>query len=182
MLKVLNISHVGTAVTPKAMNISETANARRKEKRQARVLTTQEVLSLETFLANEKNLVVDRFAAGCFLFALFSRSRWSDLRCVYGHVADIVEMEGKIMGYLEYKTRSHKTARLVQKQGLPHASRSTSMEDREDTLGFGVPESSRTGRQTSGDFTEHPSTSSTHRRRSVDKQIHQHFGGQKVAS
>ena len=119
MLKVLNISHVGTAVTPKAMNISETANARRKEKRQARVLTTQEVLSLETFLANEKNLVVDRFAAGCFLFALFSRSRWSDLRCVYGHVADIVEMEGKIMGYLEYKTRSHKTARLVQKQGLP---------------------------------------------------------------
>ena len=27
-------------------------------------------------------------------------------------------MEGKITGYLEYKTRSHKTARLVQKQGL----------------------------------------------------------------
>ena len=62
--------------------------------------------------------MVDRFAAGCFLFALFSRSRWSDLRCVYGHVPDILEAEGKITGYLEYKTRSHKTARLVQKQGL----------------------------------------------------------------
>ena len=38
--------------------------------------------------------------------------------CVYNYTADIVEMEGKITGYLECKTRSHKTARLVQKQGL----------------------------------------------------------------
>ena len=66
---------------------------------------------LENFLSNEKNLIVDRFAAGCFLFALFSRSRWSDLRCVYGYAADILEVEGKITGHLE-------TARLVQKQGL----------------------------------------------------------------
>ena len=49
---------------------------------------------------------------------MFSRSRWSDLRCVYGYAADILEVEGKIAGYLEYRTRSHKTARLVQKQGL----------------------------------------------------------------
>ena len=41
-------------------------------------------------------------AAGCFLFALYSRSRWSDLRCVYSYTADIVEIEGKITGYLEY--------------------------------------------------------------------------------
>ena len=116
--KVLNIQDVGTAITPKAMNISELANARRKEKRQARVLSVQEVCSLESFLSNEKNLIVDRFAAGCFLFALFSRSRWSDLRCVHGYATDILEIERKITGYLEYKTRSHKTARLVQKQGL----------------------------------------------------------------
>ena len=116
--KVLNIETVGTVITPKAMILSEIANARRKEKRQARVLSVREVCSLESFLADERNLVVDRFAAGCFLFALFSRSRWSDLRCVYGHVADIPEVEGKITGYLEYKTRSHKTARLVKKQGL----------------------------------------------------------------
>ena len=37
---------------------------------------------------------------------------------MYSHTADIVEIEGKITGYLEYKTRNHKTARLVQKQGL----------------------------------------------------------------
>ena len=116
--KVLNIETVGTIITPKVMNLIELADARRKEKKQARVLSVKEVCCLESFLANEKNLVVDRFAAGCFLFALFSRSRWSDLRCVYGHISDILEMEGKITGYLEYKTRSHKTARLVQKQGL----------------------------------------------------------------
>ena len=84
----------------------------------AQWLSVQEVHSLENFLSKEKNLIVDWFAAGCFLFALFSRSRWSDLRCVYGYAADILEVEGKITGYLEYKTRSHKTARLVQKQGL----------------------------------------------------------------
>ena len=94
--KVLNIESVGTVITPKAMNLSELANAMRKEKKQARVLSVQQVCSLESFLANEKNLIVDRFATGCFLFALFSRSRWSDLRCVYGYIADILELEGKI--------------------------------------------------------------------------------------
>ena len=39
--KVLNIETVGTVITQKAMNLSEIANARRKEKRQARVLSVQ---------------------------------------------------------------------------------------------------------------------------------------------
>ena len=116
--KVLNIQGLSDTVSPKALNLSELANSNRKEKRQARTLTVQEVRSLESFMADEKNVIVDRFACGCFLFALFSRSRWSDLRCVYGFASDIVEIEGKITGYLEYKTRSHKTARLVQRQGL----------------------------------------------------------------
>ena len=116
--KVMNIPSSGTVITPESLNICELASARRREKRQARVLGVKEVAALETFLAHEKNLIVDRFAAGCFLFALYSRSRWSDLRCVYNYTTDIIEIEGKITGYLEYKTRSHKTARLVQKQGL----------------------------------------------------------------
>ena len=86
-------------------------------------------------MADEKNVVVDRFACGCFLFALFSRSRWSDLRCVYGFASDIMEMDGKIAGYLEFKTRSHKTARLVQETRTFHASRSTRMGSRQHTLG-----------------------------------------------
>ena len=116
--KVLNIQGLSQTVSPKALNLSEIANANRKEKRQARTLTVNEVRSLESFMADERNVVVDRFACGCFLFALFSRSRRSDLRCVYGFASDIMEMDGKIVGYLEFKTRSHKTARLVQRQGL----------------------------------------------------------------
>ena len=102
--KVLNIQGLSDTISPKALNLSELANSNRREKRQA--------------MADEKNVMIDRFACGCFLFALFSRSRWSDLRCVYGFASDIIEIDGKIAGYLEYKTRSHKTARLVQRQGL----------------------------------------------------------------
>ena len=116
--KVLNTQGLETAISPKALNISELANIRRKEKRQARALSVHEVRSLEALLADERNVIIDRFAAGCFLFPLFSRSRWSDLRCVYGHASDIVEIEGRIAGYVEYKTRSHKPARLGQKPGL----------------------------------------------------------------
>ena len=116
--KVLNVQGLSDTISPKTLNLSELANSNRKEKRQARTLTVQEVRSLESFMADERNVMIDRFACGCFLFALFSRSRWSDLRCVYGFVSDIVEVEGKIAGYHEYKTRSHKTARLVQRRGL----------------------------------------------------------------
>ena len=116
--KVLNIQGLSDTISPKALYLSELANSNRKEKRRARTLTVQEVKSLESFMADEKNVMIDRFACGCFLFALFSRSRWSDLRCVYGFASDIIEIDGKIAGYLEYKTRSHKTARLVQRQGL----------------------------------------------------------------
>ncbi len=111
--KVLNIQGLEAAISPKALNITSEG-----KRNQARVLRVHEVRFLETFLADERNVIVDRFAAGCFLFALFSRSRWSDLRCVYGHASDIVEIEGRIAGYVEYKTRSQKSARLVQKQGL----------------------------------------------------------------
>ena len=107
---MLNIQGLSDTISPKALNLSELANSNRKEKRQARALTVQEVRSLESFMADERNVTIDRFESGCFLFALFSRSRWSDLRCVYGFASDIVEVEGKTAGYLEYKTRSHKTA------------------------------------------------------------------------
>ena len=64
--KVLNIPHVATTITPKAMNICELANSRRREKRQARVLSVAEVASLEDFLSNERNLIVDRLRVVSF--------------------------------------------------------------------------------------------------------------------
>ena len=110
---MLNIQGLSDTISPKALNLSALSNSNRREKRQARTLTVQEVKSLESFMADEKNVMIDRFACGCFLFALFSRSRWSDLRCAYGFASDIIEIDGKIAGYLVYKTRSHKTASTI---------------------------------------------------------------------
>ena len=119
--KVLNIPHISTTITPKALNICELANSRRREKRQARVLSVAEVASLEDFLSNERNLVVDRFAAGCFLFALYSRSRWSDLRCVYFYTADILELEGKNNRLLRVQDEEPQDSTLGAETGALHA-------------------------------------------------------------
>ena len=96
----------------------EAADAMRPEKRQARVLTVSEVEFLENCLTNDKISLTDRVACGAILFCLYSRSRWSDIRKVYHFVQDVKEHEGKIVGYLECKTRSHKTSRLVAKADL----------------------------------------------------------------
>eukprot|EP00435_Cladocopium_sp_Y103_P073992 s288_g46.t1 len=101
-----------------AKKIVELSDLHRKEKRQARVLTVQEVQALELTLLDETEEIADRYAAGAFLFCLYSRSRLSDLRKVRGYYKDILESNGTITGYLEFRTRSHKTSRLVAKQGL----------------------------------------------------------------
>ena len=108
----------GPLISAKVHRIIEASDCLRKEKEQARVLTVKEVEHLETILADERMDITDRTACGAMLFCLYSRSRWSDIRKVYNFVTDIVEKEGKISGYVECRTRSHKTARLVAKGGL----------------------------------------------------------------
>ena len=105
-------------VSAKVKRLIEKQDSMRKEKVQARVLTVQEVEFLEMFLSDERADLTDRVACGCMLFCLYSRSRWSDIRKIYNFVADIAEDDGKISGYLECRTRSHKTARLVAKGGI----------------------------------------------------------------
>ena len=143
--KVLNIQGLSDTISPKALNLSELANSNRREKRQARTLTVQEVKSLESFMADEKNVMIDRFACGCFLFPLFSRSRWSDLRCVYGFASDIIEIDGKIARYLEYKTRSHKTGKTGSETRALHAPCGTSLGCWQHTLGHRICQSSQVG-------------------------------------
>ena len=105
-------------VSAKVKRLIEKQDSIRKEKVQARVLTVQEVEFFETFLSDERADITDRVACGCMLFCLYSRSRWSDIRKIYNFVSDIAEDDGKISGYLECRTRSHKTARLVAKGGI----------------------------------------------------------------
>ena len=93
------------------------AQLEREPKRQARPLLVKEVAALEEILRDESVDEVDRYAAGVFLFNVYSRSRWSDIRAVGGFVADLDRAAG-CSGYLEFSTRSHKTSRLVARQGL----------------------------------------------------------------
>ena len=105
-------------ITAKVKRIVEVSDEMKPEKKQARVLTVREVEFLETCLADERIDRTDRVACGCMLFCLYSRSRWSDLRKIYGFVMDVREVNGHISGYLECRTRSHKTSRQIAKAGL----------------------------------------------------------------
>eukprot|EP00435_Cladocopium_sp_Y103_P014911 s1303_g3.t1 len=115
---VVGIPNVAAAISIKSKKLVELADLERPEKKQARVLTVTEVETLEKVLLDETIEVTDRYAAGALLFCLYSRSRFSDLKKVRSFCRDITENHGAIAGYLEFRTRSHKTARLVSKQGL----------------------------------------------------------------
>ena len=105
-------------ISTRSKTLSDMALQERKELRQARPLTVKEVESLEHFLNNPDLDATDRFAAGAFLFCLFGRCRWSDIRHVYAFQLDVVENQGLVKGYIELRTRNHKTARLVARKGV----------------------------------------------------------------
>ena len=91
----------------------------RPGRQQARPLTVSEVIYLESLLRDTSVDALDRYAAGAFLFALFGRCRWSDLRNVSHYVLDVSTTNGKTIGYTEFSTFSHKTASQVARHGLP---------------------------------------------------------------
>ena len=91
----------------------------RPQRKQARPLKVSEVLFLESLLGDKTVDLFDRYAAGAFLFALYARCRWSDLRKVQDCEFDIGTSESGVVGYLSFQTFSHKTASQVAKHGLP---------------------------------------------------------------
>ena len=117
-LKMTFVEDHREMVTAKVKRIVEVSDKMKPEKKQARVLTLREVEFLETCLSDERLDRTDPVACGCMLFCLYSRSRWSDLRKIYGFVMDVREVNGHISGYLECRTRSHKTSRQIAKSGL----------------------------------------------------------------
>ena len=62
---------------------------------QARDLTVLEVMFLEQCLADTSLHLLDRFAAGVFLFQIYARNRWSDIRFVKTLEFDILQLEGE---------------------------------------------------------------------------------------
>ena len=74
-------------------------------------LTVQHVKALEGILFGEGGLPpCDQYAAGCFLFALYSRARFSDMQASGSLVSDVVETKDGPHGYLEASVTRTKTA------------------------------------------------------------------------
>eukprot|EP00435_Cladocopium_sp_Y103_P010077 s916_g2.t1 len=91
--------------------------ATRDPTQQARPLTVDEVLALEQMVSGATN-VLDKYFAGCMLFALYSRARWSDLACMQCLFYDVVDTHEGPFGFVEARTRIHKTSSSAEKKAL----------------------------------------------------------------
>ena len=83
-----------------------------KRKTQDRLpLTVSEVMALEDIvLGHTDKSVVDRRVAGCFLFMIFGRARYSDMMNVSKLQFDYVEDNGSFKGYVETEVARSKTS------------------------------------------------------------------------
>ena len=84
---------------------------------QARALTVEEVQGLEVQLENSK-YVLDRYYIGCILFALYSRSRWSDMSNLATFEFDVIDTSNEPFGFVEGRSRIHKTATSEERKTL----------------------------------------------------------------
>ena len=91
------------------------ARMERPCRKQARALWVKEVVFLEDYLENECNLLLDRYAAGSFLFAVHSRARLGDLKEVCEVILDFLP-SGE--GFIQMVSLSHKSRRFTLATGL----------------------------------------------------------------
>ncbi|CAE7198911.1 unnamed protein product [Symbiodinium sp. CCMP2592] len=94
------------------------AQLTKAERKQATVLLVAYVAALERLLEDESVNSFDRYACGAILFGIFSRSRVSDLRKTFSWFLDFGELASGGEGFIECKTRDHKTANAVAHTGF----------------------------------------------------------------
>ena len=117
LIHVLGVREINGAMShPVLKGRIRKARIDRPPRRQARAMTVTETCSLEDFVCNRGNSAHDRYAAGCFLFAIYSRSRLGDLRSVKGFT--IFCEEGWHLGLLECVSLSHKSRSYGNAMGL----------------------------------------------------------------
>ena len=115
---VLGMSGGDALTTPWISGIVRGAQFVCKERKQSRVLTVQEVLTLECILIDGRFSLTDRCGAGCILFLLYSRARVSDVRNVSSDFADIVEGSARA-GFIEVHTFDRKSVRVTAALQIP---------------------------------------------------------------
>ena len=104
--------------SPWAKGVMSFMDLQRKARHPKIDLSLVQVKFLEGFLQDETNDAVDRYACGACLFALYSRSRSSDLRVCEDWQVDLSTEDPSVDGFIECTTRSHKAARQVARQAV----------------------------------------------------------------
>lgn len=108
-LYVMKLSHLTDIVdNPILTGRVARMDALRNVVRQCRPLTCDEVLKLEQFMDGEHD-IWDKYIVGCILFALYSRSRWSDLAFLQTFQLDVADTALGPYGFVEGTTLHHKT-------------------------------------------------------------------------
>ncbi|CAE7678807.1 unnamed protein product [Symbiodinium sp. CCMP2592] len=82
-------------------------------------LTASQIRALERIvlgLIPEVRTDVDRYAAGCFLYCVFARARYSDMQCSGELAKDIVQGEDGPRGYLEARVTRSKTSHNLERK------------------------------------------------------------------
>ena len=116
---VLAVPAVQSCLSPRVQGPADRMAGEHEPSNQARDLTVLEVMFLEQCLADTSlHLLDDRFAAGVFLFQLYARNRWSDIRFVKTLEFDILQLEGETRGYIEGRAKDVKQSNRKKKQTL----------------------------------------------------------------
>lgn len=85
------------------------------EIKQARPLLCAEVEQMEKFMVTSTS-VEDVYFVGCWLFALYARARWSDIRYIHKAQLDKSELDGGVYGFFECTTKYVKTSTSVERK------------------------------------------------------------------
>ena len=104
-------------ITPLMMGLVSRIASTKNVVDQARALTVAEVQSLEIQLEKSK-YALDRYYLGCILFALYSRSRWSDMSNLATFEFDVIQTSSGPFGFVEGRSRIHKTATSEERKTL----------------------------------------------------------------
>ena len=115
---VLAVPAMQQCLSPRVQGLADRMAGEHDPAHQARDLTVLEVQFLEECVAHDSMHVLDRFAAGVFLFQIYARNRWSDIRFVRSFEWDFLQVQGQTEGYIEARSKDVKQSNRKKKQTL----------------------------------------------------------------
>ena len=81
-------------------------------------LTVDQVKAIEIYVADVLGPPRDVYAAGCFLLCVFMRARFSDMQHMTDIVADEINVDGMVAGYIESKVTRSKSAYTTERKTM----------------------------------------------------------------